>query len=168
MHPNVTSEHPGKCPECGMDFVLKKQAIESKPKEIDPVCGMKVNPDGAKNVFEIKGKTYYFCGKGCLEKFKNDPDKYLKPSPAPAKVAKPVPPSEGTIYTCPMHPEVRQRHPGGCPKCGMALEPLTIVRGAEDNSEMADMERRFWISAGLTLPLIAWMLDDILPGHPLQ
>src|SRR5690348_8414594 len=104
MHPEVVLDKPGKCPKCGMDLVLKESAVESKPKEIDPVCGMKVDPATAKNVFEFKGKTYYFCGKGCLEKFKNDPEKYLKPPSIPMDAPKPLMASIKMVYTCPMHP----------------------------------------------------------------
>ena len=112
----------------------------------DPVCGMTVDPAKAAGKHEHHGKTYYFCSKGCLEKFKARPENYLgaKPAPAPANAA--------GQYTCPMHPEVVQDGPGSCPKCGMALVP---VGGAqEDDSELRDMTRRFWVSAVLSLPLV--------------
>jgi YHS domain-containing protein len=70
MHPDVVSNEPGKCPKCGMDLVLNATFAEAKPKEIDPVCKMKVDPNTAKNILKFEGKNYYFCGKGCLEKFK--------------------------------------------------------------------------------------------------
>src|SRR5438094_1006089 len=89
--------------------------------QIDPVCRMKVNAGTAKWRHEHEGATYYFCCSGCLDKFRSDPGKYLSPEPAPA-ITKPRE-VRGAIYTCPMHPEVRQSEPGPCPKCGMALEP---------------------------------------------
>jgi len=166
MHPEVESDQPGKCPKCGMNLVLKTPHVESKNQKIDPVCGMKVDPATAKNVWEFEGKTYYFCGKGCLEKFKNDPAKYLKLSPIPVQIA-PAPSAE-VIYTCPMHPEVRQNHPGDCPKCGMHLEPLTLQASVpEGDTELKKMTFRFWASVVLTLPFIGWMLNEILPGHPI-
>jgi Cu+-exporting ATPase len=168
MHPEVVLGGPGKCPKCGMDLVLKESVVESKPNEIDPVCGMKVAPEGAKNFFEFKGKTHYFCGKGCLEKFKIDPEKYLKPLPIPVEVSKPITPSAGEIYTCPMHPEVRLDHPGPCPKCGMALEPLRVTAEPQDNPELADMSRRFWLSVVLTIPIFILAMADLLPGMPLS
>src|SRR5690242_4603244 len=85
---------------------------------IDPVCGMKVKTAGARNTAVHEGHTYYFCSPRCLAKFTASPDAYLKAAEQPGA---PVP--AGTIYTCPMHPEIRQVGPGSCPICGMALEP---------------------------------------------
>lgn len=146
----------------------REPAVEPKPMEVDPVCGMKVDPAGAKNLFEFKGKTYYFCGKGCLEKFKIDPEKYLKPLPVPVVPSKPGPISSGNIYTCPMHPEIRQDHPGDCPKCGMHLEPVIPTGGREENAELKAMTVRFGISLVLALPLLASMAGDLLSNHPLE
>src|SRR5262245_64472948 len=88
---------------------------------IDPVCGMTVDPATARASGVHEGQTYYFCCPSCLQKFQADPQRYLAKDRAPA----PAPPAPaGTIYTCPMHPEVRQDHPGACPKCGMGLEPV--------------------------------------------
>src|SRR5262245_31838238 len=86
--------------------------------ELDPVCGMTVDPHTAKHRHTHKGHTYYFCSGGCRTKFAADPEKYLSKE---ERAAEPVP--EGTIYTCPMHPQIRQVGPGSCPICGMALEP---------------------------------------------
>jgi Cu+-exporting ATPase len=72
----------------------------------------------------------------------------------------------GTVYTCPMHPEVRQVKPGDCPICGMGLEPETAAAGEEDTSELDDMTRRFWISAVLTLPLFLYAMSEMIPGNP--
>src|ERR1035441_4301454 len=143
MHPEVLREGPGTCAQCGMALVLKGTAIEPNPGELDPVCGMKVDSKTAKNFFEFKGKIFYFCGKGCQEKFKSEPGKYLKPATQQAIGEKSTPPSKGNLYTCPMHPEIRQDHPGDCPKCGMHLEPATPTQaGPEENIEMKKMTRR--------------------------
>ena len=100
-------------------------------KVTDPVCGMQIDPAKSKGSFEHKGTTYHFCGLRCLEKFKNDPDGILArgvPIREPAKTSAPAPIAAGApLYTCPMHPEIRQDHPGSCPKCGMALEPVAPV-----------------------------------------
>jgi Cu+-exporting ATPase len=116
----------------------------------DPVCGMKVDPHTAKHRAEHGGRTYYFCSARCREKFVADPARYLEKNKAP-----PAHVPEGTIYTCPMHPEIRQVGPGSCPICGMALEPLLVTADTGPNPELLDMTRRFWIGAALTLPLIA-------------
>jgi Cu+-exporting ATPase len=85
---------------------------------IDPVCGMEVSAPSDERKFEYEGKTHFFCSAGCFRKFKNDPEKYLGETEKPQKAA-----SLSDSYTCPMHPEVLQDHPGECPICGMALEP---------------------------------------------
>ena len=85
----------------------------------DPVCGMSVNRATSQHRFEYGGETFYFCSAGCCAKFAADPARYLKRTESPSE---PPPAPEGTIYTCPMHPEVRQIGPGSCPICGMALE----------------------------------------------
>ena len=90
---------------------------------IDPVCGMTVDPARAAGVYQYKGTSYYFCNPSCLARFKANPESFLKPSDVPAGPASP-----DALYTCPMHPEIVQRGPGACPKCGMALEPMTIYR----------------------------------------
>src|SRR5499433_3616782 len=124
----------------------------------DPVCGMSVDPSAAKHKAEHGGQTYYFCSAGCRQKFENDPARYLRaPAPelarhAPGAKAKEPEAPPGTIYTCPMHPEVRQVGPGNCPICGMALEPELVSAETGPNPELVDMTRRFWIGAALTLP----------------
>jgi Cu+-exporting ATPase len=139
------------------------------PKEeshLDPVCGMTVRPAKAAGHHEHQGTTYYFCGKGCLERFREAPGKYLEPEP----VAAPPPVSPGIEWTCPMHPEVVRREPGSCPLCGMALEPrtLTLETLEEENPELRDMSRRFFWSAILTAPVLAFMVSEVLAGQPLQ
>jgi Cu+-exporting ATPase len=114
----------------------------------DPVCGMSVDPHTAKHTALHAGRPYYFCSSRCREKFVADPKKYLAPEQARAQ---PVP--EGTIYTCPMHPEIRQAGPGSCPICGMALEPELVTAETGPNPELVDMTRRFWIGLALTLPV---------------
>src|SRR5579871_812037 len=93
--------------------------VEAHGHVKDPVCGMDVDPHSTKHKAEHQGKTYYFCSAGCRERFEAEPTKYI--APAPAKTEQ-VP--AGAIYTCPMHPEIRQAGPGHCPICGMALEPV--------------------------------------------
>ncbi|WP_420969023.1 heavy metal translocating P-type ATPase [Bradyrhizobium sp. B120] len=123
---------------------------------IDPVCGMKVNPATAKHRFSYQGEEYLFCSGRCRERFEAEPDKYLKPrEPEPPMPA-------GTIYTCPMHPEVRQVGPGSCPICGMALEPEQISLDDGPDPELIDMVRRFWIALALTLPVFVLEMGNHL------
>ena len=116
--------------------------------EIDPVCKMRVLPETAPARFEYNGKTYYFCAVRCMERFKADPLEFLQ-----ASDGVPAPISD-VIYTCPMHPEVRQKGPGFCPRCGMALEPEMAQVEEGPNPELADMTRRFWIAAVLAAPIV--------------
>lgn len=178
---------------------------------LDPVCGMMVNPSSAKYTCEHDGQQYFFCGRRCLTKFQAEPAKYLQPAHEhPASRAHPHdapqrPAGEQPIYTCPMHPEIRQVGPGICPSCGMALEPLTVeapvartehvcpmhpevvqaepgacpicgmalelrvATGEEESDpELVDMTRRFWVSFGLTLPVLLLAMSEMLPGRPVQ
>src|SRR5262245_31772768 len=128
----------------------------------DPVHGMTISPDDAAGHYTYRGATYHFCSPGCEQKFRAEPERYLqahKPPPAPAL--------ENLEYTCPMHPEIVRSEPGSCPICGMALEPRTEIAD-ESNPELMQMTRRFWISAGLTLPLLVLMISEMLPGRPLH
>lgn len=124
---------------------------------IDPVCGMTVDPHTAKHKAEHNGHSYYFCSAGCRTKFVADPQKYLGER-------EPEPVIEGAIYTCPMHPEIRQVGPGACPICGMALEPEMVSADSGPNPELADMTRRFWIGLVLTIPV--FLLE--MGGHLTQ
>ena len=178
----------------------------------DPVCGMTVSPDSAAGSYEYNGETYYFCSSHCLQKFRENPQRFLKKSAETASVSQPIgiqreskaDKSVTQTYTCPMHPEIRQDKPGSCPKCGMALEPVTvtapqqkieytcpmhpqIVRDApgncpicgmaleprtvtladEENHELKDMRRRFWVSVVLTIPVVVIGMGDLIPGAPL-
>src|SRR5574338_1371447 len=127
--------------------------------QIDPVCGMTVDPELAAGSFEYQGKTYYFCSTHCAHRFRQDPDAFLnKPSsaPQPSRITRQTqaPPAKpGQKYTCPMHPEIIRDGPGSCPICGMALEPLTISLEQEENHELKDMTRRFWIGVALSIPV---------------
>ncbi len=129
----------------------------------DPVCGMMVAPERAAGNEHYHGEVYYFCGKGCVAKFHADPAKYVAPAPAaPSAPAQPAP--FAAEYTCPMHPEVVRSQPGSCPICGMALEPRTISAIEEENPELVDMRRRFWISAALTAIVLAGAMGGFIPG----
>ena len=122
----------------------------------DPVCGMKVTIATARNKAEHAGHTYYFCSQRCLGKFTAEPERYLT-----AGQAAPTPVPKGTIYTCPMHPEIRQDGPGSCPICGMALEPLEATLDQGPNEELLDMTRRLWVAVALAVPVV--ILD--MGGH---
>ena len=117
----------------------------------DPVCGMTVDPHATAHRHVFEAHTYYFCGAGCRSKFAADPRRYLGSG---AGLRPPVPAPHGGIYTCPMHPEIRQSGPGHCPICGMALEPVLAVAEAGPNPELADMTRRLWIGFALATPLV--------------
>lgn len=121
--------------------------------ETDPVCGMRVDmrtPKGGQCNYQ--GKTYFFCNPKCRDKFLREPAKYLS---SPPDATKQVKAPEGTLYTCPMHPEVLSPKPGSCPKCGMALEPMEPSLEPVGSHELHDMRRRLWVSALLTLPVAA-------------
>ena len=118
----------------------------------DPVCGMTVDPQATAHRQSFAGRTYYFCSAGCRARFAAEPRKYLEPETG-RPPATPVP--QGTIYTCPMHPEIRQAGPGHCPICGMGLEPVLAAAAAGPNPELVDMTRRFWIGLGLAIPVVA-------------
>ena len=144
---------------------------------VDPVCGMTVDPATAKHRADHDGTTRFFCCAGCRTKFEADPARFLQPRPAPGSAPGPAPgpapvgdPDE--IYTCPMDPEVRQRGPGTCPICGMALEPLVVTAEAAPDRELADMSRRFAVGLALALPVFglemgghvrALRLDAVVP-----
>ncbi|MGH8212170.1 MAG: heavy metal-binding domain-containing protein, partial [Rhodanobacteraceae bacterium] len=132
---------------CGQRAV----ALATTNSASDPVCGMAVDPASAQHRAEHRGHPYYFCSAGCREKFIVDPRRYLDQSSMPDDDAV----TEGTVYTCPMHPEVRQVGPGSCPICGMALEPEQVSLDDAPDPELADMTRRFWIALALTLPVFA-------------
>jgi Cu+-exporting ATPase len=132
---------------------------DTAAKVLDPVCGMTVDPATSKHRFDHHGETFHFCSAGCRTKFAADPAIYLAKEKAP----EPEMPA-GTIYTCPMHPEIRQVGPGSCPICGMALEPEVASLETGPNPELADMTRRFWIGGALALPPVVLEMGGHLAG----
>ena len=118
----------------------------------DPVCGMTVTPQSPHRA-EFEGQPVYFCCGGCKAKFGADPHKYMHPAPADEAPSTAAAAAAGTIYTCPMHPEVRQDHPGACPKCGMALEPEMPSLEEGENPELIDFRRRFWWTLPATIAI---------------
>jgi Cu+-exporting ATPase len=150
----------------------------------DPVCGMTVDSRTAVALVH-DGETYYFCCDGCRKTFAANPAEYVGVAGAsgkhdqevdgaqPGAHGAPAPTNDGahkradtaaTIWTCPMHPEIRRNAPGACPICGMALEPLEPTAGEGENAELTDMTRRFWIGVALTVPLLWAMLGELLPA----
>ena len=146
----------------------------------DPVCGMTVDRATAAATTELNGAVYYFCCTGCRTKFDADPDRYLKPSAAPvhlsghaqpltlhrSRLAVPAVPAvpAGTMYVCPMDPEVRQPFPGPCPKCGMALEPETVTLDEGPNPELVAMQYRLRIGAIVGAPVFVLAMADMVIG----
>ena len=132
------------------DAASDRMGSQGGDSATDPVCGMKVDPHTTRHLARHQGRPYYFCSATCQTKFEADPDRYLG-----ASETVPSPVAEGAIYTCPMHPEIRQVGPGSCPICGMALEPLVVELAETSNPELADMTRRFWIGLALSIPVVA-------------
>ena len=129
----------------------------------DPVCGMKVDPSTARHKAEHNGKAFYFCSERCRAKFAADPAKYIH---GKAQQERPANLPQGTIYTCPMHPQIRQVGPGHCPICGMALEPEVATAETGPNPELVDMTRRFWVGLVLSIPVVVLeMGGHLIGGH---
>jgi Cu+-exporting ATPase len=147
----------------------KPQIAKSTMKVKDPVCGMQFAPERAAGQLEYQGRTYYFCNKSCLERFRLDPAKYLGSGKTPSAKTRVESQTDqaGTLYTCPMDPEVRSGRPGPCPKCGMALEPTTASLG-EENPELKEMKRRFWISLLLTVPILLIAMGEMISGSTIK
>ena len=122
----------------------------------DPVCGMSVDPATARYRAEHAGKTYFFCGERCRERFVAAPERFLSPAPATSA------PAGSGRWTCPMHPEVVRGGPGPCPICGMALEPMQPAAAGESNPELADMIRRFWVGLALSVPLLGLAMSGAM------
>ena len=127
----------------------------------DPVCGMTVDPTAAQvGRYTYKGTAYYFCSPACRAKFQADPESYLGHEALTHASAAPM--ATDTIYTCPMHPQIRQKGPGSCPICGMALEPATVTGEETPNHELIDMTRRFWVSVVLSIPLLVIAMSEMI------
>ncbi len=145
-------------------------AVAEETKVTDPVCGMTFPPSKAAATHTHQGRTYHFCATSCRDRFRASPESFLRDTapaqPAPSAPSAP-PASSQSEYTCPMHPEVRQKGPGSCPKCGMALEPV-VATADDSNPELASMTRRLWVSAALTAPILAVMVAEMLPGNPIH
>ena len=140
------------------------QSEQEAHKEKDAVCGMTVDPKNPADTTEYQGKNYYFCSKKCAVKFRINPEEYLTKEESP----KASDSTDKRVYTCPMHPEVRQVGPGSCPKCGMALEPLEVSLDDGPILELIDMSRRFKIGAILTAPLLLTAMAEMIPGFTLH
>ena len=137
----------------------------------DPVCGMVIDPAKAAAKQVYKGETIHFCSLSCEKKFLANPESYMTPratAPHGTPVGAKTGDHPGALYTCPMHPEIVQDHPGDCPKCGMALEPMVQSEEHVENHELRDMKRRFWFSTILSLPLFAVSMLDMIPGMNIQ
>ncbi|MCZ6897825.1 MAG: heavy metal translocating P-type ATPase [Betaproteobacteria bacterium] len=138
--------------------VSVEQSAENDQRN-DPVCNIATTSD-SKHHYNYANKLYYFCSEHCLHKFSEHPEQYLNKKTPTAHVTS----DESNTYTCPMHPEVIQDHPGNCPKCGMALEPVTVSL-EENNEELIDMSRRFWIGTVLALPVFVLAMGvDMFPA----
>ncbi|MBC5826058.1 MAG: heavy metal translocating P-type ATPase [Candidatus Eremiobacteraeota bacterium] len=144
-------------------------SADSSTLVTDPVCGMDVDTTMSEHEFKYSRQTFHFCSAGCRTKFASSPDSYLNPTSAA-----PAPVKAGVIYTCPMHPQIRQDGPGNCPICGMTLEALTVTAEAAPNEELVDMSRRFWVGLVLALPVLvlemgahipALRLHELVPAH---
>src|SRR5438067_4892532 len=157
--PGATAVHGGKtyyfcCSHCAARFRAAPEKYLQPAT--DPVCGMKVEPANAAAEIEHAGRTYYFCSKQCAQKFQAEPQKYVHAGRTDAPEA-----PAGAKYTCPMHPEIVRDGPGSCPKCGMALVPVAGTAD-EENPELVDHTRRFWVSAALSLPLVFLAMAPML------
>ncbi len=141
-----------------------RAATDAVPGLTDPVCGMAVS-DRSEHRHRHDGRSYYFCSAHCQARFAADPQGYLAPADAPSSA-----PGDGlapgTIYTCPMHPEVRQDRPGDCPKCGMALEPELPVAEEGGDAELRDLSRRFWYTLPLTVAVTVLAMFGHRAGWP--
>ena len=128
----------------------------------DPVCGMNVDRSSARHVASHDGRRFYFCSRRCQERFETEPAAYLDAAVPPEQMP------EGTIYTCPMHPEIEQIGPGTCPICGMALEPKGVPAAGEGpNPELADFTGRFRVGILLTIPLLVLTMGPMV-GLPIR
>lgn len=154
-HPHSESHS---CCSTKSDSAIKSTLVK------DPVCGMMIDPLSAKGGnTQHNGETFYFCNPKCKTKFEAEPLKYLSPQ---AERLQKV--DSEAVYTCPMHPEVRQKGPGNCPICGMALEPEEVSLEEVENPELIDFVKRLKVSVPLTIPLLILAMSDLIPGQPVQ
>lgn len=163
-----THQHGHSAPVNGVTAEDSMQ--DSKTSVIDPVCGMVVEPTTAKGgSAQYQGATYYFCNPKCRERFRSEPAKHLAST---VSAFEPAPPEHGAgkqrQYVCPMHPQIVRDAPGSCPICGMALEPRTVSELDQENPELTDMRRRFWVSVLFTVPTFLLAMSDLMPGKPVQ
>lgn len=161
MKPHDHTDHP-EHPSATAHACCAKPSPAATGLVIDPVCGMQVDPAATPHHAELEGMAYHFCSTGCREKFLAAPEKYR--SQTSVAVAEKYHAIEGAIYTCPMHPEIRQPKPGICPICGMALEPEMPSLDEDENPELRDFSRRFW----WTLPLTLIVLALAMLGHRIE
>ena len=153
-HGSHPSREPAPC--CGAT------AAAAAGHAVDPVCGMQVDPERSAHHADHDGTRYHFCSARCRERFIAEPQRFLEPAePAP-------PPPAGTLYTCPMHPEIEQDHPGTCPRCGMALEPLMPGEDDGENPELTDFRRRFWWTLPLSLAVLVLAMAGTWLPLPVQ
>jgi len=150
---------PSMFKEVDLGMAGKAMTATTRSGVKDPVCGMTVDPNATSHRDTYHGRSYYFCSAGCQTKFVAHPTKYLTEQPAFVEEAPP-----GTIYTCPMHPKIRQVGPGNCAICGMTLEPVTATAEVAPNRELADMTRRFWVGLVLTLPVLVLEMGGHIPA----
>ena len=132
--------------------------INKSNKQIDPICGMMVDPKQSQYNLPYQGKLYLFCSAHCLEKFKINPEQYIQSAP----IQKEMPLSKA-LYTCPMHPQIQQDHPGNCPICGMTLE-IKNIEAEVDDSEYRNMRLRFWVGAALSIPVLLLAMSSMIPA----
>jgi Cu+-exporting ATPase len=156
-----TTKIPQQLFQIGRKKVLDDEMFaDAHGTHVDPVCKMLVRPETAAGNYKYKNKDYYFCSTGCLNKFRQNPEFFLQIKEKKETITE----SRGVEYTCPMHPEIVQIGAGPCPICGMALEPKTISLDDAPDPEYADMKRRFWISAVLTVPVFAFAMAEMIPA----
>jgi len=151
--------HDGHCHAHGQGQSQSQSQSQAQGHEVkDPVCGMRVDPETTPHRAEHEGVAYYFCSAGCRAKFLADPDRYLAPDESSAA------PVSASVWTCPMHPEIRRPGPGSCPICGMALEPAAPSADDGPNPELVDFTRRLWVSAVLAVPLLLISMGGEMAG----
>jgi Cu+-exporting ATPase len=161
-HSHSPGSHAAAGPGSRTDPAAGAASAGDDRRAIDPVCGMRVDPATTAHRADHDGETWYFCSARCRVRFLEEPARWIAKAKgtAPSETSA----SPGAIYTCPMHPEIRQVGPGSCPICGMALEPEDATAVTGPNPELADMTRRFWVGAVLTLPVLVMEMAAHLPG----